>query len=72
MFSIVEFSKEDPVSVQLVPSKWVNFTKDECKWPPGPATNLIKQCVDASSKWKTCEIKVLRTTGKKCLNIYKK
>jgi len=62
MFCVVEFLNDN--SVQLVPTKWINATRDQCKWPPGPAASLIKNLRDFTETWIEYPIRILKSCGK--------
>ncbi|ODM87013.1 hypothetical protein Ocin01_19669 [Orchesella cincta] len=68
MFSVVVF--EGPKeSVGTIPTKWLNQTKSECKWPVKDIPNSIKNNKDPEKSWNSYPVRVI---SKKPINDYRK
>ena len=68
LFGMKKFAVMD-ISVEAMPSAWLNSDKSATIWPPFSTPNRFKKPVDHTaepdeSKWKLLAVRFLKTTGK--------
>ena len=63
MYSIVEFTAEDPRSTNIVPDEWLNEDSTLCRWPDHPRSSDIRNCVSPEADWGVHPCRVLGRAG---------
>ena len=63
MYSIVEFTAEDPKTTNVVPNEWLTEDETQCKWPDHTRTSDFKNCVPPHPGWAVYPCRVLGRAG---------